>query len=536
MPAADESAQVTEGAVDITPPERAEAAAPVLELREVSKTFGGAHALAGVDFTLLPGEVHAVVGMNGAGKSTLVETICGAITPDSGTIVIAGERHSALTPRRAHASGVSIVHQKRSLVPGLTIAENLLLGRLPTRLGTVAWRQTHREAARALADLGIEIATDQVAAGLGPAEQTLVEIAREVHLPPSTTGGRILILDEPTASLGGADALRIHRLVRTLRSRGTGVVYISHNLDEVLDLADRITVMRDGRRVVTVPATDVDLPALVRAMVGDRLVHETGDRVRAGGEPAPEPGATRKLVPVLELRAVTAGRLREFDLTVHAGQITAVLGPAGDGQSELFPVLSGLRRPRSGQVRVNGRAVRPGNVGASLAAGLRCVTGDRLAYGLVPGLTVDENLDLVRRGLGRPWLVRWGRMRRQGRAARDRYGVTTIQANPTVSTLSGGNQQKVLLAAWLDTEATACLLEEPTNGVDVAAKADIHRLAGDLAARGTAVLLASSDVDEVVRLADRVVVVRAGRTAADLPIDQVTRDDLISLTAGGQTP
>ncbi|MGP4022557.1 sugar ABC transporter ATP-binding protein [Actinomadura sp. 3N407] len=531
MPAADESAQVTGGAVEITPPGRAEAAAPVLELREVSKTFGGAHALAGVDFTLLPGEVHAVVGMNGAGKSTLVETISGAIAPDSGTIVIAGDRHSALTPRRAHASGVSIVHQKRSLVPGLTIAENLLLGRLPTRMGKVAWRQTHREAARALADLGIEIATDLVAAGLGPAEQTLVEIAREVHL-----GGRVLILDEPTASLGGADALRIHRLVRTLRSRGTGVVYISHNLDEVLDLADRITVMRDGRRVVTVPATDVDLPALVRAMVGDRLVHGTGDHVPAEDEPAPELSAMREPAPVLELCAVTAGRLREFDLKVHAGQITAVLGPAGDGQSELFPLLSGLRRPRSGQVRVNGRAVRPGNIGASLAAGLRCVTGDRLAYGLVPGLTVDENLDLARRGLGRPWLVRWGRMRRQGRAARDRYGVTTIQANPAVSTLSGGNQQKVLLAAWLDTEATACLLEEPTNGVDVAAKADIHRLAGDLAARGTAVLLASSDVDEVVRLADRVVVVRAGRTAADLPIDQVTRDDLISLTAGGQTP
>ncbi|MDX6740574.1 sugar ABC transporter ATP-binding protein [Actinocorallia sp. A-T 12471] len=489
---------------------------PVLELRGVRKAFGGAQALAGVDFTLLPGEVHAVVGMNGAGKSTLVELVCGSFAPDEGKIVIDGTARHSLTPRRAHAAGVSIVHQKRTLVAGLTVAENILLGRLPTRAGRVVWGRVRREAADALAGLGIDVDPGTRAGDLGPAEQTLVEIAREVH-----AGGRVLVLDEPTASLGGDDALRIHTLVRTLRDRGTAIIYISHHLDEVLDLADRITVLRDGREVATVSPADVDLPALVRAMVGDRLVHERVERVRSAGE------------KVLEIAALTSGRLTGFDLTVRAGEIVAVLGPAGDGQTELFRVLSGLRRPQTGRLTLHGEEIATGRAGAVLGAGLRCVTGDRLTFGLVPGLTVNENLDLVRRGRHRPWLVRWRRLHAEGRRSRARYGVTTLHEDPAVVTLSGGNQQKVLLAAWLADDPVACLLEEPTNGVDVAAKADIHRLVDGLADRGAAVLLSSSDVDEVVRLADRVVVVRAGRVVADLPMDLTTRDDLITLTAGG---
>ncbi|QFG23038.1 sugar ABC transporter ATP-binding protein [Actinomadura sp. WMMB 499] len=491
-------------------------AAPVLELRDVRKTFGGAQALAGVDFTLRTGEVHAIVGMNGAGKSTLVELICGAFAPDAGEIAIGGRRQSALTPRRAHAAGVSMVHQKRTLVNDLTVAENILLGRLPSRRGRIQWKRANREAARALEGLGIDLSPGTVAGRLGPAEQTLVEIAREVHL-----GGRVLILDEPTASLGGRDAETIRRLVRTLRDRGTSIIYISHHLDEVLDLADRVTVMRDGQVAAAVRAADMDLPALIGAMVGDRLVHERP----AGGR---APGA-----PVLRLAGLVGGRLREFDLTVGAGEVVAVLGPAGDGQSELFRLLAGLRRAEAGRVTVNGTEIAPGDVGASLAAGLRCVTGDRLSYGLVPGLGVDENLAMVRRGRLRPWLVRWRELHAEGRKARERYGVTTLHADPPVASLSGGNQQKVLLAAWLDGDPVACLLEEPTGGVDVAAKADIHHIVDGLADRGTAVLLGSSDVDEVLRLADRVVVVRSGRIVAESPIDRVTRDDLVTLTAGG---
>ncbi|MFI0406662.1 sugar ABC transporter ATP-binding protein [Actinomadura sp. 3N508] len=494
--------------------------APVLELRGVRKAFGGAQALAGVDFTLRAGEVHAVVGMNGAGKSTLVELICGSITQDDGDIIIDGRRQGPLTPRRAHAAGVSIVHQRRTLVGELSVAENLLLGRLPTRAGRVLWRRAREEAAAALADLGLDIAPGTPAGSLDPAEQTLVEIAREVH-----HGGRVLILDEPTAALGARDAERVHGLVRTLRDRGRAIIYISHHLEEVLSLADRVTVMRDGRVAAVEDRAALDLPALVRAMVGDRLVQ--GRRP----ETSRSPGAV-----VLTLSGLGRGRLRPFDLEIRAGEVVAVLGPAGDGQSELFGLLSGLRRARSGTVAVRGAVLRSGSVTAALGAGLRCVTGDRLAYGLVPGLGVDENLDLVRRGRRRPWLVRWRDVHARARASRERYGVTTIQEDPPVAALSGGNQQKVLLSAWLDGDVAACLLEEPTSGVDVAAKGDIHRIVDGLAERGTAVLLTSSDIDEVIRLADRVVVVRGGRAVADLPMDHVSRDDLGTLIAGGDQP
>ncbi|QXJ23859.1 sugar ABC transporter ATP-binding protein [Actinomadura graeca] len=492
---------------------------PVLEMRGVRKSFGGAQALAGVDFTLRPGEVHAVVGMNGAGKSTLVELICGSFPQDDGEILIDGRPQGPLTPRRAHAAGVRIVHQRRTLVAGLSVTENLLLGRLPTRAGRVLWRKAREEAAAALADLGLDVALGERAGDLGPGGQTLVEMAREVHY-----GGRVLILDEPTASLGGRDAERVHDLVRTLRGRGTAIVYISHHLDEVLSLADRVTIMRDGRVAAVADRAALDLPTLVRAMVGDRLVQGRPEARRS-------PGA-----PVLTLSGLGGGRLRPFDLEVRAGEVVAVLGPAGDGQAELFGLLSGLRRARSGTVAVHGAAIRSGSVAAALGAGLRCVTGDRLAYGLVPGLGVDENLDLVRRGRLRPWLVRWRDVHARARSSRERYGVTTLQDDPAVAALSGGNQQKVLLAAWLDEAPAACLLEEPTNGVDIAAKAEIHTIVDGLAERGTAVLLGSSDIDEVIRLADRVVVVRAGRAVTELPMDQVSRDDLVTLTAGGDQP
>ncbi|MEU8205758.1 sugar ABC transporter ATP-binding protein [Streptosporangium sp. NPDC049046] len=488
-----------------------------IELVGVSKSFGGAAALQEIDFAVRSGEVHALVGMNGAGKSTLVKILSGALTPDSGEVLIDGGRHGALTPRRTRTLGVSIVYQHRTLVPQLTVAENMLLGRLPKRMGAVDWRRAHTEAAMALSTLGVEVSTRAITGELGQAQQTLVEIAREV-----ATGGKVLILDEPTASLGGADAVTVHDLVRKLSSTGISVIYISHHLDEVLGLAERITVLRDGRRVTTVAGADMDLPKLVRAMTGERLNQERPQRVAPAGE------------TVIEIDGLASGRrLAELTLSVRASEVVAVLGPAGDGQSELFPLLSGQRRPSGGRVRIAGTEVASGSVGAALSAGLRCITGDRLAHGLVSGLTVDENLDLTRRGLDRPWLVRWKRLHREASVARSRYGVTTIQANPPVSALSGGNQQKVLLAKWLDSSVRACLLEEPTNGVDVAAKSEIHHLIDNLAERGTAVLLASTDVEEVLRLADRVVVVRAGRVVADLPVDGISRDALVSLTVGG---
>ncbi|MCR2783455.1 MULTISPECIES: sugar ABC transporter ATP-binding protein [unclassified Microbacterium] len=498
-------------------PARPQAAqGPLLALTGIHKSFGGAAALRDVDFDVVAGEVHALVGMNGAGKSTLVGVISGAHVPDDGVMVFDGELLTGLTPRRAREHGIATVPQKRDLVGSLTVAENLFLGDLPRVAGVVSWGRMMREAQAALRAVGVEVDPRRRAGALTAAEQTMVEIAREVH-----RGGRVLVLDEPTASLGGAAAMQVRALVKRLRDQGRAVVYISHHLDEILDLADRVTVLRDGRRRLTVARDDLDIGSLVYAMVGEHVDTERPARERTPGEER------------LRIDGLTVGhRLQDASIDVRAGEVVAVLGPAGDGQSDLFAALTGLRAPDAGTLRVDGVDVPWRSVRRSLASGLRCVTGDRLSQGLVVGLTVDENITMAQdRAQGRV-LVNWGALRRRAADLRARFGVTTLQANPPVGQLSGGNQQKVLLGKWLESAPRVCFLEEPTNGVDVAAKAEIHRLIDDLAAGGSAVLLASSDVAEVQRLADRIAVVSAGRVLAVLDVADASRDQLVALTVG----
>lgn len=490
---------------------------PILELSRISKSFGGAAALREVDFDVRPGEVHALVGMNGAGKSTLVGVLSGAHEPDGGEVRLDGQELSGLTPRRAREHGISTVPQRRDLVLALSVAENLFIGDLPRRAGWIDWRAARADARETLQRIGLDIDERRPAGSLSAAEQTMVEIAREVR-----RGGRVLILDEPTASLGGSAAEQVRDLVRRLRAQGTAIVYISHHLDEILDIADRVTVLRDGRHQLTVPASELDMSSLVYAIAGE---HVASDRPTE----RPAPAEVR-----LRIDAVSSGgRLRDLSVDVRAGEVVAVLGPAGDGQSALFPLLAGTTRPDAGTLEVDGRQVAWGSVSRSLASGLRCVTGDRLANGLVGALGIDENMVLAEdRRRRRAW-VDWRALHRRAKQLRQAFGVVTIQKDPPVGQLSGGNQQKVLLGKWLDGDPRVCFLEDPTNGVDVHAKADIHRLIDGLAAGGTAVLLASSDVAEVQRLADRVVVVSAGRPASILDVAQTHRDELVALTVGG---
>ncbi|MEV6350126.1 sugar ABC transporter ATP-binding protein [Actinoplanes sp. NPDC051851] len=491
---------------------------PVLTVRDVSKSFGGAAALKGVSVELLPGEVHALMGMNGAGKSTLVQIISGVLNPDAGRLEIGGQSPRHLTPRLARRLGVSIVPQRRELVMTLTVAENIMLGDLPTGGAVVRWGTVRENAREALKGLGLEIDPDAIAGDLTVAEQTMVEVAREVR-----RGGRVLILDEPTACLGPEAAAQIRELVLRLRESGVAVVFISHHISEVLGLADRITVLRDGEVTWTGLSKETDERGLVRDMVGREVVsRRPGRDGRCGDEVG------------LSVRNLSQGRfLADFDIDVRRGEIVAVLGPAGDAQSRLFDLLSGRRRPDRGTVAVAGRAVRPGRVAHSLASGLRCVTGDRRRLGLIPGLTIDENLLLAQDRLDRRRMHRWGLLAERAAPLRADYRVVSLVRNPPVEQLSGGNQQKVLLAKWLGTAPSAVLLEDPTNGVDVAAMAEIHTLVDALAARGVAVLLASSSAEEVMRLADRVVVVRDGRRIAEYDVDRITRDDLIAATLGG---
>ncbi|GGL66307.1 ribose import ATP-binding protein RbsA 1 [Streptomyces fumigatiscleroticus] len=490
----------------------------VVRVRGVTKSFGRAAALKGVDLDLHPGEIHALMGMNGAGKSTLVQVVCGVHQPDGGTVEMGGRQYSGLTVRRARRLGISSVPQRRELAMGLTVAENIMLGDLPARGGAVHWKAVRSQARAALSGLGIDIDVDRIAGTLTVAEQTMVEVAREVR-----RGGRVLVLDEPTACLSARDAGRVRDLVRTLRDEGVAVVYISHYIDEVMAVADRITVLRDGAVVRSAPAAEMDPASLVRAMVGRDVVSRRPER--------PAPKDEHGLV----VRGLSQGRaIRDFTVEVRKGEIVAVLGPAGDAQSRLFDLLSGRQRPDTGEICVDGRPVPSGRVKASLASGLRCVTGDRRTLGLVQGMTVDENLMLAGDRFARRRLHRRSRLARRAAPVRDTYGVVALTGNPPVGSLSGGNQQKVLLGKWLETEPVACFLEDPTNGVDVAAMADIHTLVDDLAARGVAVLLASSSAEEVMRLADRVVVVSAGRTVAEHDITAITRDELVATALGGQ--
>ncbi|MFC8516287.1 sugar ABC transporter ATP-binding protein [Streptomyces sp. NPDC057257] len=507
----------TQGGTAVTPTSDAQPAA-VLRVRGVTKSFGGAAALKGVDLDLYPGEIHALMGMNGAGKSTLVQILSGVHQADGGTIEVDGHAQHGLTVRRARRLGVASVPQRRELAMGLTVAENVLLGDLPTRAGTVHWKAVRDAAREALHGLGIDIDVERTAGSLSVAEQTMVEVAREVR-----RGGRILILDEPTACLSAEAANQIRALVRKLRDEGVAVVYISHYIDEVMAVADRLTVLRDGAVVRTAPATEMDHAELVRAMVGRDVVSTRPER------PAPKDEVG------LSIRGLTHGRaIRDFTVEVRKGEIVAVLGPAGDAQSRLFDLLSGRRRPDTGELHVEGRPVPFGRVPASLGSGLRCVTGDRRALGLVPELSLDENLMLADDRFARRRLHRRTELARRAAPLRRSYGVKALAGNPPVSALSGGNQQKVLLGKWLETSPAACFLEDPTNGVDIAAMADIHTLVDDLASRGVAVLLASSSAEEVMRLADRVVVVSAGRTVAEHDINAITRDELVATALGGE--
>jgi ABC-type sugar transport system ATPase subunit len=488
-----------------------------VRLRGVGKSFGGARALRDVDLDLRAGKIHALMGMNGAGKSTLVKILSGVYSPDAGRIEVNGREQHSWNSRRARKLGISMVPQRRELVMGLTVAENIMLGDLPARGSMVRWSTVAQTARAALAGLGLDIDVDQRAGELTVAEQTMVEVAREVR-----RGGTVLILDEPTASLSAEAAEQIRALVRRLRDNGTAVVFISHYLDEVLGLADRITVLRDGAVVAGYPAADTTESGLVRDMVGRDVVSVRPPRVPA-----------RDAVG-LAVRGLNQGRfVVDFDVEVREGEVVAVLGPAGDAQSRLFDLLSGRRRPDSGALEVAGRPVRLGTVRRSLDSGLRCVTGDRRRLGLVPQLSIDENLLLAQDRLAGRRLHRWDHLSRRAERLRRDYQVVSLTRNPPVDRLSGGNQQKVLLAKWLATDPVACLLEDPTNGVDIAAMADIHAMVDRLAERGVAVLLASSSVDEVLRLADRVVVVRGGRAVAEHPIHSITRDELIAAVLGG---
>jgi len=482
--------------------------AQLLELRGISKWFSGVRVLAGVDFDVRAGEVHALVGENGAGKSTLMNVASGIVAADAGQMLWEGQPVRPRSPREAQELGIAFVHQELALAPQLSAAENIFLGRHPAGGGWVRWREIHERARELLNGLGHNIDPRRLVADLSLAERQLVEIARALAFR-----ARLIIMDEPTAPLADRDAEGLFRTIRNLRERGVGVIFISHRLKEIFRVADRVTVLRDGQRVLTTEVTGTSVDDLVRAMVGTELSAQVAPEAVAGVE---REEAIRVEGPV--------------SFAVRRGEVVGFAGLAGAGRTELLEWLFGAGQ-QTGQIFVNGRPVTVRRPLDAIRHGMALVPDDRKAKGLVLGATLHANIALA--SGRRRWFIRAARERQ---AAGQLLGELRIKAaglDQRVLYLSGGNQQKAVLAKWLYAGARVFLLDEPTRGIDVRSKAEIYDLVRGLASRGAAVLLASSELDELLRLADRIIVIHRGRTAGELTRAEATEERIMHLATGG---
>lgn len=487
------------------------------ELRNVSKSFGAVQALREVSLDLRAGEAHGLVGENGAGKSTLVKILAGAhqMRADEGTILMDGTELVLAGPADARAAGIAVIYQEPTLFPDLSVAENIFMSRQPLRglrrIDAAAMRAQTRE----LFDrLGVPMDPDRPARGLSIADQQLVEIAKALAFD-----ARVLVMDEPTAALSGPEVERLFAVVGALDA---AVLFVSHRFDEIFALCRRVTVMRDGRLVSTDLTSEVTVEELVRRMVGREVSSMYPKSAATVGE------------PLLEVRGLTRhGVFAEVSLTVHAGEIVALAGLVGAGRSEVARAVFGVDRYDAGEVLLGGKRLPKGDTSAAIAAGLAMVPEDRRQQGLVMELSVSGNATLARRwSLSKLGLLMSGVERRAARVWSERLKIKTGALSDGVSTLSGGNQQKVVLAKWLSTDPRVLIVDEPTRGIDVATKAEVHRLLSELAGRGVAVLMISSELPEVLGMADRVLVMHEGRLVADIPRARADEESVMLAATG----
>jgi ABC-type sugar transport system ATPase subunit len=490
----------------------------LLSLRGVHKRFPGVHALKGVSLDVRRGEVHAVVGENGAGKSTLMQILAGVHRPDDGELTFDGVTRSFATERDAQAAGVAIVFQERSLFGPLSVAENVFAGRQPARFGFVDFRKLHADTARLLERVGLNVEPTAAVESLSPGEQQLVEIAKALSLD-----ARLLILDEPTAALSPAETKTLFGVVRGLKKQGVAVVYISHRLEEVFEIADRVTVLKDGEWQGTFPVAEVSADVLVRTMVGRDVELERG-HVSDPSRPV-----------VLEVRNLTDTdrtarvKLSDVSFTVRAGEIVGLGGLVGAGRTEAALGIFGGRPGCVGEVRVNGKPARIHSPQDAIAAGIGYVPEDRKDAGLFLDMGLAANVAAATlRGV----VLYDAEHERTADRYREQLRIAARGGDEPVRALSGGNQQKVLLARWLEVNPAVLMVDEPTRGVDVGAKREVHSVLFELARKGTAVVVISSDLPELLALADRVVVLRAGRVAGELAREQLSEEAVIALSSG----
>jgi ABC-type sugar transport system ATPase subunit len=494
---------------------------PLFECRQVSKRFGGIHALRSVDFSLAPGSVLGLVGENGAGKSTLINILGGVLPPDDGAMLLEGNNYLPQSPADAAMHGVRIAHQELNLFPNLSLAENLFLDRLPAGPLGIRCTALRRQAREILDRVGLNhdpsTPTEQLASG----ERQLLEIAKALR-----GGSKLVIFDEPTTSLTQTESNRLFEIIARLRVQGLGIIYISHQLNDVLRLADDVLVLRDGARQSLAPARSMNVPAMIRQMVGREVDQVFPAR---SGEPQNE--------VALELRGVTRrGAIEDVNLRVHRGEIVGLAGMMGAGRTELARLIFGLDPLDAGSIVLNGRTLAHATPARSREHGAAFVTEDRRSEGLMLGASVDDNILVA----AWPQFSRagWLRSGKAGQAAAQIAEALRISGSlrRPVRQLSGGNQQKTVFAKWLLREPKILILDEPTRGIDVGAKEEIYQIIRRLTAEGTAILLISSEIEELLGLADRIVVLRAGRLAQEFAYSQFDRERILAHALGQKVP
>ncbi len=493
---------------------------PYISLKGITKIFPGVRALSDVSFGIKKATCHALMGENGAGKSTLGKIIAGIHSPDEGSIEIDGETYQFQNSRDASAAGVAMVHQELLFCENLCVAENICLSRLPSRWTFVDRKEMYAEAERALERIGADIDPGITVSSLSVSRQQLVQIASAV-----AHGAKILIFDEPTSSLSHHEAAKLFELMRELKKNGVTLIFVSHRLEEIFAITDAVTVLRDGQFVATVDTKDTERDELVKLMVG-RTIDETGPQ-----RSVPAEADRTELLAVGNLSV--EGRFADVSFNLKKGEIVGVAGLVGAGRTELGEALFGIVPATHGEIRVNGEIVRIRGVHDALDLGIGLVPEDRKRHGLVPGMKCRENLTLSI--LERLSSLNWIR-REEEKEVVDRYyealHVRPPDPEAVITSLSGGNQQKIVIARWLAAGSRILIIDEPTRGVDVSARAEIHRLIRELADKGSGILLISSDLPEVLALSDRILVLREGRLMTEMPRENASQEELMRWMTG----
>jgi len=490
-----------------------DASTPALELTRIAKAFGAVIALTNGTLALHPGSIHALVGENGAGKSTLVKIIAGLYQRDSGDFTLGGETVDFKSTAESKNAGIAVIYQEPTLFPDLSVTENIFMGRQPTlSLGRIDRKAMHTQALELFERLGVRIDPDRPTLGLSIADQQLIEIAKAISLD-----AKVLVMDEPTAALSGVEVERLFAVARSLRDEGRALLFISHRFDEVFDLCDTVTVMRDGAYISTSPIADTTVEKIVREMVGRDVATLFPKEEAAIGD------------EVLVVEGLTeAGVFHDISFSVRSGEIVALAGLVGAGRSEIARAIFGVDGYSSGSVKVNGRVVPKRNPAKAMQLGIALVPEDRRKQGLVLESSVSGNATLaIRKQLTASGFLTKNAENAAARIWASRLEVKTFALDTEAGTLSGGNQQKVVLAKWLATNPSVLIIDEPTRGIDVGTKAEVHRLLSQLAGEGLAILMISSELPEVLGMADRVLVVREGRITADQPRATATAETVM---------